>query len=152
MTQRTRAELKDFFLPVAQANHNQFGDLIDSVGLVGDLDVRLESAVITFASATQTITLAGTGAVLLKRAYIVRTVAWNGTAPTCTLGLTALGSELVTSAQANLDAAVPAGHGAGVEEVVLNEYTTDHTLYLTLAHGGATAGAGQLVVEYLNLA
>ncbi len=113
---------------------------------------RAEHAVIpiSFESVTGTLVTPPAPA-LIQSIYVIRTAVWNGT-PALTIGKAGNADWLVSNAQANLEAALPAGESAGVEEIVCNTAALIATpIIATWEQGGANAGLGYIVVTWIPL-
>ena len=105
---------------------------------------------VTFASATQTLITVPANSIILDR-KVVRTTAWNAIT-TFEIGKDGDTDWLMTTAQADLTAAIGAGEDGEVQtnsgrKVV----TSDTSVLLTIDQGAASAGAGFVIVDYQEL-
>ena len=106
---------------------------------------------VTFASATQTIATVPANSIILDR-YIARTTAWDAIT-TFEIGKSGDTDWLATTAEANVDGSIESGEQGAVEIITGGKVVTSDTdIILTLNQGGATAGVGYVVVEYMELA
>jgi hypothetical protein len=137
---KSRSQLINQFQGTDPATYNsQFGEA------VGRFRLR---AAITFETATFTLGTIPAGSTILER-RIIRTAPWDAPPDVAEIGKSGDTDWLATTAQANLDGAIPEGEAGGVEAVSSQKYvTTDTDIIVTLDHGAATAGAGYVEVEY----
>jgi len=105
---------------------------------------------ISYTSSTGTI-WTPSAAVIITQCMIIRTTAWDG-APSLTVGKSGTPTWLTLAAQAKLTTALPAGELAGVETINCRVYANATTpVVATWDQGGASAGAGYIVIGYLPL-
>ena len=146
MTERTFAYLK------AEFQHRDpqdwTDDLLESIpALTGSPQLVLQA--ITFASATLTLTTVPVNSIL-GRVFIARTTAWDAIT-TFTGGKTGTLDWLWTTAQANLDGAIPAGESQDVEVINMHKAVDAATpIIVTINQGGATQGSGYIVFEFFE--
>lgn len=146
MTERTLAWLKAAFQK--RDPQDWIDDLLDSVAsLTGTPQLFL--ATITYASATQTLGTVPANSII-QSIYVARTTAWDAIT-TFEIGKSGDTDWLVTTGEANVDGAIPSGESQDVE-VISDAKAVDAAtaIVLTLNQGAATAGAGYVVVVYVE--
>jgi len=105
---------------------------------------------VTFTSATQTLGVVPANS-LITGVRVIRTTKWSA-APTFEVGKAGDTGWLVNAAQANVAGAVDSGEAGAAEVVAVNKVVTaDTPIVLTLNQGSAAAGAGFVVIEYVEL-
>lgn len=146
MTERTIAWLKNNFQN--RDPQDWIDDLLDSVpSLTGSPQLLLA----TFTYASETFTLGTVPAnSIIQDIYVARTAAWD-TITTAEIGKAGDTDWLVTTVEANLDGAIPAGESQDVEVVSDSKAVDAATaVVVTLNQGAATEGAGYIALAYVE--
>ena len=105
---------------------------------------------VTYASATQTLGTVPANSVILSR-RVIRTTAWSAITA-FKIGKAGDTDWLMTTAQAAVTGSIPGGEAGAVAQVDGQAVVTEPTpIVLTLNQGGASAGAGYVVIEYQEL-
>lgn len=105
---------------------------------------------ITYASATQTLGTVPANS-LITAVRVIRTTAWSAIT-TFEVGKSGDTDWLVNTTQANVTDALDSGEAGNAEVIAVNKVVTSATpIVLTLNQGAASAGAGYVVVEYVEL-
>lgn len=121
-------------------------DLLDSVG-GGSSASR---TAVTYESVTQTLVTVPANSIITT-VKIIRTTAWDAIT-TFQVGKSGTTDWLVSTAQANVTAALTAGEEGDVEVIEPAKVVTTATpVILTLNQGAASAGSGYVIVEYTEL-
>ena len=138
------------WLPVGISGTPELRALIAGVTYRVVLDAGRVVTAISYTSSTGTI-WTPSAACIITQCMIIRTTAWDG-APSLTIGHAGDADWLTIAAQARLTTAVPAGELAGVETINCNAYVDGtRPVTATWAQGGASAGAGYIVISYIPL-
>lgn len=146
MTERTLTWLKNNFQN--RDPQDFFDDLLDSVtALTGAPQLLL--ATITYASATQTLGTVPANSII-QSIHVARTTAWDAIT-TFEIGKTGDTDWLVTTAEANVDGAIPSGESQDVE-VISDAKAVDAAtdILITLDQGAASQGAGYVALVYVE--
>lgn len=125
---------------------DQYQDTVESLG-GGNFSTR---TAVTFESATQTLVTVPANSIIQK-VSVVRTTIWDAIT-TFTIGKSGTLDWLVSTAQANLTAALTASEEGDVETIEPAKVVTTATpILLTINQGAASAGVGYVIVEYQEL-
>lgn len=144
--ERTLTWLKDNFQN--RDPQNWMDDLLDSIpSLTGSPQLLL--ATVTYASATFTLGTVPANSII-QSIYVARTTAWDAIT-TFEIGKAGDTDWLVTTGEANVDGAIPAGESQDVE-VISDAKAIDAAtaIVVTLNQGAATAGAGYIALVYVE--
>ena len=146
MPERTKTWLKAHFQ--SRDPQDWADDLLDSVPtLTGSPQLFL--ATVTFESTTFTLGTIPANSIILDR-YVARTTKWDAIT-TFEIGKAGDTDWLMTTAQANVDAAIPAGESQDVEVVSAAKAVDAATaVVVTIDQGAATEGAGYVVLVYVE--
>ena len=146
MTERTLAWLKANFQN--RDPQDWIDDLLDSVSsLTGSPQLLL--ATVTFESVTFTLGTPPANSIL-QSIYVARTTAWDAIT-TFEIGKAGDTDWLVTTVEANVTGAIPAGESQDVE-VISDAKAVDAAtaIVVTLNQGAATEGAGYIALVYVE--
>lgn len=122
----------------------------DPADFANELTGAVLVATVTYASATQTLGTVPANS-LITQVTVVRTTAWDAVT-TFEVGKSGDTDWLATTVEANVTGAVDSGEDGNAEVVAQNKVVTGETdVILTLNQGAASAGAGYVVVEYVEL-
>ena len=146
MTERTLAWLKANWQ--GRMRQDWIDDLLDSIpSKTGTPQLLL--ATFTYTSATFTLGTVPANSII-SDIYVARTTAWDAIT-TAEIGKAGDTDWLVTTVEANLDGAIPAGESQDVE-VVSDARAIDAAtpIVVTLNHGAATQGAGYVALVYME--
>lgn len=147
MTERTLAWLKAQF---QQRDPQDWADdLLDSVpALTGTPQLLL--AAIAYGDGASTALGTVPANSVITAVYVARTTAWDALTA-FTIGKAGDTDWLVTTAEANLDGAIPSGESQDVE-VIADSKAVDAATAITISYtaGAASQGAGYVVLEYIE--
>lgn len=147
MTERTLATLKALFMQ--RDPYDWMTDLLDSVAALTGAPQILVAAIAWDDGASTALGTVPANSVVTN-VYVARTTAWDALT-TFEIGKSGDTDWLVTTAEANLDGAIPSGESQDVE-VILDSKTVDAAtpIVITYTAGAASAGAGYVVLEYIE--
>jgi len=147
MTERTLAWLKAQFLQ--RDPYDWITDLLDSVAsLTGAPQLLL--ATIAFGDDASTSLGTVPANSVITRVFVARTTAWDALTA-FTIGKAGDTDWLVTTAEANLDGAIPSGESQDVEVIADSKAVDAATpIVITYTAGAASAGTGYVVLEFIE--
>jgi len=147
MTERTLAWLKAQFLQ--RDPYDWITDLLDSVAALTGAPQLLLAAIAWDDDASTALGTVPANSVITA-VYVARTTAWD-TLTAFTIGKSGDADWLVTTAEANLDGAIPAGESQDVEVIADSKAVDAATpIVITYTAGAASAGAGYVVLEFIE--
>jgi hypothetical protein len=122
----------------------------DPADFVAGLTGAVIAQAVSYASATQALGTVPANS-LITTVRVVRTTKWDAITA-FEVGKSGDTDWLCSTAQANVDGTIDSGEAGAAEVISSNKIvTTDTALLLTLDQGAASAGAGCVVVEYVEL-
>jgi len=145
MTERTLAWLLDNFLK--RDPYDWIEDLLDSVAsLTGAPQLLLATIAYDDGAETSLGTVPANS--VIQAVYVARTTAWDALT-TFEIGKAGDTDWLVTTAEANLDGAIPAGESQDVE-VIADSKAVDAATEILISYtaGAASQGAGYVAVVF----
>ena len=147
MTERTLAWLKAQFQQ--RDPQDWVDDLLDSVpALTGTPQLLLATIAYGDGASTSLGTVPANS--VITTVYVARTTAWDALTA-FTIGKSGDTDWLVTTAEANLDGAIPSGESQDVEVIADSKAVDAATeILITYTAGAASAGAGYVVLEYIE--